>query len=70
MVFFVGGEEAGGGSVFRRHVAEGGAVGDIEGGRAFAEEFDDFADDFCFSQQLGEGQHEVGRCDSGWQAVF
>ena len=49
MVFFVGGEEAGGGSVFRRHVAEGGAVGDIEGGRAFAEEFDDFADDFCFS---------------------
>ncbi len=63
--FFVDGEEAHGGSVFGGHVGDGGAVHDGECRCARPEEFDEFADHFCFAQELGDGEGEVGGGDSG-----
>nr|GEU28369.1 hypothetical protein [Tanacetum cinerariifolium] len=54
-------EEAHGGAVFRGHVGDGGAVGHRQRLGAFAEELDEFADDFFLAQQFGDGQHQVGR---------
>src|SRR5471032_964872 len=57
---FVDWEEAHGCAVFRRHVGDGCAVGQGQGFSAFAEEFDELADDFFFAQQFGDGQYQVG----------
>ena len=54
-------EEAAGRAVFRRHVADGGAVRDGQAGEAGAEEFDELADHAALAQHLRDGEHEVGR---------
>ncbi len=57
-------EEAAGRAVFRRHVAERGAVGDRETGEARTEIFDEFADHAALAQHLRHGEHEIGRGDA------
>ena len=52
--------EAAGGAVFRRHVAERGAVGDGQMREAGAEEFDELADHAALAQHFGDGEHQVG----------
>ena len=59
--FFVDREVAHRGAVLRRHVGNRGAVGQPERGRPLAEVLDELSDHLCFSQQLGDRQHEVGR---------
>ena len=54
-------EEAAGRAVFRRHVADGGAVRDGQAGEAGAEELDELADHAALAQHLRDGEHEVGR---------
>ena len=57
-------EEAAGGAVFGRHVADRGAVGERHVGEARAEELDELADHALLAQHLGDGEHEVGRGDA------
>ncbi len=54
-------EEAAGRTVFRRHVADGGAVRDREVGEARAKIFHELAYHAAFAQHLRDGEHEVGR---------
>ncbi len=54
-------EDAAGGAVLGRHVADRGAVGERQGGEARAEELDELADDAPLAQHLGDGEDEVGR---------
>ncbi len=56
----VDGEEAAGGAVLGRHVADGGAVGEGQLGDAGAVELDELADDAELAQHLGDGEDEVG----------
>ena len=58
--FGVDGEDAAGGAVLGRHVADGGAVGERQLGDAGAVELDEFADDAELAQRLGDGENEVG----------
>ena len=51
----------------RRHVGDGGAVGDGQGAQAGAEELDELADDAAAAQELGDRQHQVGRGDARLQ---
>ena len=60
-------EDRGGGAELRRHVADGGAVGERGGGDALAVELDELADDAVLAQHLGDGQHEVGGGGAGGQ---
>ncbi len=57
-------EEAAGGAVFRGHVADGGAVGQGQGGQAITKEFDELAHHALLAQHLGHGQHQVGGGDA------
>ncbi len=54
-------EEAAGRAVFRGHVAERGAVGNGQAGKAGAEIFDELADDAALAQHLRHCQHQIGR---------
>ncbi len=56
----IDGEDGAGRSVFRRHVADGGAVGEPQTGDAGSEEFDEFADHPLAPQHLGDGKDQVG----------
>ncbi len=53
-------EDAAGGAVLGRHVADGGPVGERQGGEAGAEELDELAHDALLSEHLGDREHEVG----------
>ena len=54
-----------GGTVFRRHVGNGGAIANGQCRRTFAMELQIRADHFFLAQEFGEGQHHVGGGDSG-----
>lgn len=62
--FAVDREEAAGRTVFRTHVADGGAVGERHVVEARAEEFDELRDNALLAQHLHDHQHEVGRGDA------
>src|SRR5690606_6877967 len=53
-------EEAAGGTVFRRHVGDGGPVSQRQIGQAIAVELDGLADHTALTQHLGHRQHQVG----------
>ena len=53
-------EDAAGGAVLGRHVADGGAVGQRQVLQSFAEEFHELADHPVLAQHLGHRQHQVG----------
>ncbi|GAA3040369.1 hypothetical protein GCM10020000_18590 [Streptomyces olivoverticillatus] len=53
-------EDRGGGAELRRHVADGGAVGEARRGHALAVELDELADDAVLAQHLGDREDEVG----------
>ena len=55
-----------GGAELGAHVADGGAVGQRHLGDALAVELDELADDAVLAQHLGDGEHDVGRGDAGW----
>ena len=57
----VDGEEAAGRAVLRRHVGDGGAVGERHRLEAGAEELDELADHALLAQHLRHGEHQVGR---------
>ncbi len=61
---FINREEAHGGTVFGRHVADGGAVGQRQGARAFAKKFDELAHHLVLAQDFGHGEHQVGGGDA------
>ncbi len=46
------------------HVADGGAIGNGETGRAFAEKLDEFAHHFLLTQHFRDRQHQVGGGDA------
>jgi hypothetical protein len=54
-------EDAAGGAVLGRHVADGGAIGDRQMVETLAEELDELADHALAPQHLGDGEHEIGR---------
>jgi hypothetical protein len=64
MVFVVDREEAHRRAVLGRHVGDRRAVGQRRRLGAFAEELDELADHLLLAQDLGDGQHEVGRGDA------
>ena len=59
--FFIDWEDAARGAVFRRHVGDGGAVGQRQIAQAGAEIFNELANDAVLAQHLGDGQNEIGR---------
>ena len=52
-------------AVFRRHVGNRRAVGERQAGEAGAGEFDEVTDDTFFAQDVGDGQCEVRRGNTG-----
>ncbi|MCW0415190.1 hypothetical protein NB689_000944 [Xanthomonas sacchari] len=58
--FGVDREDAAGGAVLGRHVADGGAVGQRQVLQAVAEELDELADHAVLAQHLRHRQHQVG----------
>ncbi len=56
----VDGEEAAGRTIFRGHVADGGAIGQRQVIETGAEELDELADHALLAQHLRDGQHQVG----------
>jgi hypothetical protein len=62
-------EEAHGGAVLRRHVGDGRAVGQAEGGEARTVEFDELVHHSLFPEHLGGGEHQVGRGGAQRQAA-
>ena len=58
-------EERRGRAVLGTHVRERGAIGEREGREPVAAELDERADDAALAQQLGQGEHEVGRRHAG-----
>ena len=58
--FLVDREYAAGAAVLRRHVGDGGAVGEGQGRKPVAKVFDEFLDHAFFAQHLGDGEHKVG----------
>ncbi len=57
----VDGKDGAGGAEFRRHVRDGGPVGQRQAFEAIAEEFHEFIDDALLAQNLRDRQHQVGR---------
>jgi hypothetical protein len=57
----VDGEEAAGGTVLRRHVADRRAIGQAHRGQARSVEFDELIHHALGAQEVGERQHQVGR---------
>ena len=57
-------EEAAGRAIFRRHVADRGAVGERKVVEAGTVEFDEAADDALLAKHLGDGQDQVGGSDA------
>ncbi len=53
-------EDAAGGAVLRRHVADGGAIGQRQVLQSLAEEFDELADHAVLAQHLRHRQYQVG----------
>ena len=53
-------EESAGGAIFRRHVADGGAVGQRQGVQPGAVELHELADHAVLAQHLGDGEYQVG----------
>ena len=53
-------EDAAGCAVLRRHVGDGGPVGQRQGVQAGTKIFHEFPDDAGLAQNLGHGQHQVG----------
>ncbi len=68
--FLVDREEAAGGAVFRRHVADGRLVRDREIVEAGTEELDELADHALLAQHLRHGEHEVGGGDAFLQRAL
>ena len=64
---FIDREDAAGAAVFRRHVGDGGAIGERQVGQAVAKVFDELLDDAFLAQHLGDGEHEIGRRCAGLQ---
>jgi hypothetical protein len=62
-------EDAAGAAELRRHVGDGGAVGERQVGEAVAEELDELVDDALLAQHLGDREHEVGRGRAGRAAA-
>ena len=60
-------EDRAGRAVLGAHVADRGAVGQRHVGDARAVELDELADDALLAQQLGDGEHQVGRGGAGRQ---
>ena len=63
--FFVDGEDGAGGAEFRRHVADGGPVGQRNGLDPVAVEFHEFLHHTVFAQHFGDGEHHVGGGGAG-----
>ena len=61
----VDGEERRRRPVLGAHVGKGGAVGELEGRQAVAEELDELADDPVRAEHLGEREDEIGRRGAG-----
>ena len=59
--FRIDGEEAAGRAVLGSHVGDGRAVGEPEPGQTRAGELDELADHALGAQDLGHGEHQVGR---------
>ena len=57
----IDGKDAAGRAILRRHVADGGAIGEWKRGDAGAVELNELADDAELAQRLRYGQHEIGR---------
>ena len=57
------------GAVFRRHVGDGGSVGQRQGVEAGATEFDDGGEDAVAAEAFGEGQDDVGADHAGAAAA-
>jgi hypothetical protein len=60
-------EDRAGGAELGAHVADGGPVGERDGGHALAVELDELADHAVLAQQLGDGQDQVGGRRAGRQ---
>lgn len=58
-------EDRGGGAELRRHVADGGAVGEGGRGDALTVELDELADDAVLAQHLGDREDQVGGGGAG-----
>ena len=58
--FFINGKETHGGTVFWRHIADGGAVRQAQAAGAFTKKFNKLAHHFFTPQLLGHAQHQVG----------
>ncbi len=54
------GKDAAGGAVLRRHVGDGGAIGERQARESGSEELDELAHHALHAQHLGHGQHEIG----------
>ncbi len=57
-------EKAHGGTIFWRHVADGGAIGQRQGARALAKKFDKLAHHLVLAQDFGHGEHQVSGGDA------
>src|SRR5690606_4002881 len=67
---FIHREEAHGGTVFGRHVADGCAVGHGKAGSAFATKFDKLANYLVAAQEFCQGQNQIGCRDAGAQLAL
>ena len=65
--FFVDREDAAGAAVLRRHVGDGGAVGERQGRKPVTKVFDEFLDHAFLAQYLGDREHKVGGGGAGLQ---
>ena len=64
---FIDREDGTGATELRRHVTDGGAVGQRQVRQAIAKELDELIDHALFAQHLGNGQHQVGGGGAGRQ---
>src|SRR5262249_10090054 len=58
------------GSVFRRHIRNRCTIGERQTRSSLAVVFDKLAYDLCFSEHLGDCQHQIGRGHSLTQSAF
>src|SRR5699024_10644531 len=59
-------EDCGGRTEFWRHVTDGCTVGQWDRANTFAVEFNEFANSTVFTQQFGDGEHNVGCGGTRW----